>query len=75
MKVGAPLAEGAFVALRVWPPDQIVPIEVSVATIRSVRSTSVGLQFLEFNPGEQDRLSRFVHSLLHRQLVVAEAGA
>lgn len=75
MKVGAPLPQGAFIELWMWPPDQIIPIRVSVAMVRSVRSTSVGLQFLELTPGEQGRLSRFVHNLLRRQLVVTEAGA
>lgn len=59
-----PLSEGAFLQVLLQTSDREPPIRVDTAIVRSVRSRSVGLQFLEFPAGEKDRLSQFVYSLL-----------
>jgi PilZ domain-containing protein len=64
LKAETPLSQGAFLQLLLQPSDREPPIRVETAIVRSVRSRSVGLQFLEFPAGEKDRLSQCVHSLL-----------
>jgi len=64
LKAETPLSEGSFLQLLLQTSDRQPPIRVDTAIVRSVRSRSVGLQFLEFPPGEQDRLSQFVYSYL-----------
>ena len=64
LKAETPLSKGAFLQLLLQPSDREPPIRVDTAIVRSVRSRSVGLQFLEFPAGEKDRLSQFVYSLL-----------
>ena len=64
LKAETPLSEGSFLQLLLQTSDRQPPIRVDTAIVRSIRSKSVGLQFLEFPPGEQDRLSQFVYSYL-----------
>jgi len=64
LQAGAALSEGTFLHLLLQTSDREPPIRVDTAIVRSVRSRSVGLQFLEFPAGEKDRLSQFVYSLL-----------
>jgi len=64
LKAEAPLSEGTFLQLLLQTSDREPPIRVDTAIVRSVRSRSVGLQFLEFPAGEKDRLSQFIYSLL-----------
>jgi len=64
MKAKTSLSEGTFLQLLLQPSDREPPIQVDTAIVRSVRSKSVGLQFLEFPAGEKDRLSQFMYSLL-----------
>lgn len=64
LKAETPLSKGAFLQLLLQTSDREPPIRVDTAIVRSVRSRSVGLQFLEFPAGEKDRLSQFVYSLL-----------
>jgi c-di-GMP-binding flagellar brake protein YcgR len=68
------LSQGTFLQLLLHPSDMEPPIKVDTAIIRSVRSRSVGLQFLEFPAGEKDRLSRFVHGLLVSQRATHQPG-
>ncbi len=64
LKAETPLSEGSFLQLLSQTSDRQPPIRVDTAIVTSIRSRSVGLQFLEFPPGEQDRLSQFVYSYL-----------
>ncbi len=48
--------------LQIWDRKPAVTIER--VAVRSVRSSSVGLQFIEFQGGESHRLGQFVSGLL-----------
>ena len=58
------LAKGAFVELVLKSSTEGEEIRIETAMVCSVRSESVGIQFLEFHPDEQRRLSQVVLGLL-----------
>ncbi len=58
------LTKGAFLHLNLQPSEREAAIVVETAMVRSVRSECVGLEFLEFEGGQKERLARFVHGLL-----------
>lgn len=57
------LPKGTFLELTIKPASDEIPIKVDTAMVCSVRPESVGVQFLEFEPEEQQRLSQVVLSL------------
>ena len=58
------LAKGAFVELVLKSSTEGEEIRIETAMVCSVRSESVGIQFLEFHPDDQRRLSQVVLGLL-----------
>ncbi|ULA64266.1 MAG: PilZ domain-containing protein [Nitrospira sp.] len=58
------LAKGAFVELILKSSIEGEEIRIETAMVCSVRPESVGIQFLEFRPDEQRRLSQVVLGLL-----------
>lgn len=58
------LAKGAFVELVLKSSAEGEGIRVETAMVCSVRAESVGIQFLEFHPEQQRRLSQVVLGLL-----------
>jgi hypothetical protein len=60
----AALTKGAFLHLNLQPSGDESAIVVETAMVRSVRPECVGLEFLEFEGEQKDRLARFVRSLL-----------
>ncbi|HEX7766298.1 MAG TPA: PilZ domain-containing protein [Nitrospira sp.] len=58
------LAKGAFVELVLKSSIEGEEIRIESAMVCSVRPEAVGLQFLEFHPGQQRRLSQVVLGLL-----------
>ena len=58
------LAKGAFVELVLKSSAEGEGIRIETAMVCSVRPESVGIQFLEFHPDEQRRLSQVVLGLL-----------
>ncbi|MDP3090093.1 MAG: PilZ domain-containing protein [Nitrospira sp.] len=58
------LAKGAFVELVLRSSIEGEEIRIETAMVSSVRSESVGIQFLELHPDEQRRLSQVVLGLL-----------
>jgi hypothetical protein len=64
LRTTAPLAKGAFLHLGLKPSHHGPAILVETAMVRSVRPESVGLEFLEFEGGQKDRLAEFVRGLL-----------
>jgi hypothetical protein len=66
------LTKGAFLHLNLQPSEREAAIVVETAMVRSVRSERVGLEFLEFEGGQRERLARFVRGLwLTRQTAPA----
>ena len=63
LETGSVLPEGTFLELLIKPASDEEAIKVETAMVCSVRSESVGVQFLEFEEEEQRRLSQVVLSL------------
>lgn len=57
------LPKGTFLELLIKPASDEEAIKVETAMVCSVRPESVGVQFLEFHPNDQQRLSQVVLSL------------
>ena len=74
LKVQTPFSEGTFMQLLLQTSDREPPIRVDTAIVRSVRSRTIGLQFLEFPTGEKDRLSQFIYSRLVDYRTAPEAS-
>ena len=64
LQTTASLTKGAFLHLNLQPSGDESAIVVETAMVRSVRPKCVGLEFLEFEGEQKDRLARFVRSLL-----------
>ena len=64
LQTATALTKGAFLHLNLQPSEREPAIVVETAMVRSVRPESVGLEFLEFEGGQKERLARFVRSLL-----------
>jgi hypothetical protein len=64
LRTTTPLLKGAFLHLNLKLPDHESAILVETAMVRSVRPECVGLEFLEFEGGHKERLTRFVRNLL-----------
>ena len=63
LETPAPYETGMFLELLIKPASDEEAIKVETAMVCSVRSESVGVQFLEFQPDDQRRLSQVVLSL------------
>ena len=68
------LSEGTLLSLELQTAENAPAIAVEAAIVRSVRPTSVGLEFLRLNGPAQERLSQFVYQLFTEQHA-AEPGA
>jgi c-di-GMP-binding flagellar brake protein YcgR len=64
LQTTATLTKGAFLHLNLQPSKDDAAIVVETAMVRSVRSECVGLEFLEFEGDQKERLARFVRRLL-----------
>jgi c-di-GMP-binding flagellar brake protein YcgR len=64
LQTTATLTKGAFLHLNLQPSERESAIVVETAMVRSVRSERVGLEFLEFEGGQKERLAQFVCGLL-----------
>ena len=69
LETTAPYQKGMFLELTIKPASNEEAIKVDAAMVCSVRSSSLGVRFLEFHPEEQRRLSQVVLSLLVSQTI------
>lgn len=63
LETASEIPKGTFLELQIKPASDEETIKIETAMVCSVRPESVGVQFLEFNPNEQRRLSQVVLSL------------
>jgi PilZ domain len=68
------LTKGAFLHLSLQPSEREAAIVVETAMVRSVRSERVGLEFLEFEGGQKERLARLVRGLLLTRQIAPAMG-
>jgi len=66
MQTVVELPEGTLLSLELQTVEHAPSIAIEAAIVRSVRPTSVGLQFLRIRESEHERLSQFIHQLFTR---------
>lgn len=74
LQTRAPLTKGTFLHLGLKSSDDEPAILVETAMVRSVRPEAVGLEFLEFEGGQKERLGRLVCNLLHTRRTAQAIG-
>ncbi len=74
LRTTTPLTKGTFLHLGVKASADEPPIMVETAMVRSVRRETVGLQFLEFEETQKERLGRFIGDLLLARRTASVAG-
>ena len=58
------LVEGNILRMRLELPEETSPVSVEAVIIRSFGSGRVGVEFVQFENGERERLQRFIRGLL-----------
>jgi hypothetical protein len=59
-----PLASGAILQMGLQVTDEVAPVMVDAAVVRYARGSSVGVEFLQWQQNERERLQLFVRGLL-----------
>jgi hypothetical protein len=67
LRTDTQLAVGNILRIDLQLPVQAEPVGIEIAIIRSVQSHHARLEFLEFKPGDEDRLQLFVAGLIFNQ--------
>jgi hypothetical protein len=60
-----PLHKGNLLCLQIRLTDQEPPIEIDIATVRTVTGRRFGLEFVRIRPEEETRLRRLLMTLMH----------
>jgi hypothetical protein len=60
----APLSGGMILKLSLKVSSEAAPLLVDAAVVRHVRPEAVGVEFLQWQPGERDRLQQTIRGLL-----------
>lgn len=60
----AQLAEGNIVSMELEVANETHPIHVEAAVVRSILSGRAGVEFLQFENGERERLQNFIRGLI-----------
>jgi len=63
-ETGIPLASGAILQMGLQVTDEVAPVIVDAAVVRYARGSSVGVEFLQWQQNERERLQLFVRGLL-----------
>ena len=58
------LMEGNILHMRLDVPEETSPVRVEAVIIRSLRAGRVGVEFVQFENGERERLQRFIRGLI-----------
>jgi hypothetical protein len=56
--------EGNILHMRLDVPEETSPVRVEAVIIRSLRAGRVGVEFVQFENGERERLQRFIRGLI-----------
>jgi hypothetical protein len=64
VKLDTQLTTGDLCRLGINLPNDIVPLKVAAAVIRTVRGDELGIEFLKFHDNERERLQLFIRGLL-----------
>ena len=63
----AELAEGKILQMKLGVPDQTLPVRVEAVIIRTLRAGRVGVEFVQFENGQRERLQHFIRGLILRR--------
>ena len=58
------LVEGNILQMRLDVPEETSPVRVEAVIIRTLRAGRGGVEFVQFENGERERLQRFIRGLL-----------
>lgn len=58
------LVEGNILQMRLEVPEETSPVRVEAVIIRTLRAGRVGVEFVQFENGERERLQRFIRELI-----------
>ncbi len=58
------LGAGDLCTVSLYLSNDILPIRINAAVVRSVRSNSLGIEFLKFQDNDRERLQLFIRGLL-----------
>jgi PilZ domain len=58
------LVEGSILQMRLEVPQESSPVRVEAVIIRTLRAGRVGVEFVQFENGERERLQRFIRGLI-----------
>lgn len=64
IKSSVPLQKGNLLCLKIQMTDQVPPIEIDQATVRTVTGRRAGLEFVKIRPEEETRLRNLLLTLL-----------
>jgi hypothetical protein len=67
IRSNVPLHKGNLLCLQIRLTDQEPPIEIEIATVRTVTGRRVGLEFVRINHDEETRLRRLLLTLMHNR--------
>ena len=74
LRTSSALGRGAFVHLGLYPSAHEPAILIETAMVRSIRPQAVGLEFLEFEGRQKQRLGQFIKALLLTRQTVNALG-
>jgi len=60
----AQLVEGNILRMGLQVSNETPPVNVEAAIVRSIRSGRAGVEFLQFENGERERLQHFIRGLI-----------
>lgn len=60
----ARLVEGNILRIGLQVSNEIPPVNVEAAVVRNIHSDRVGVEFLQFENGERERLQHFIRGLI-----------
>ena len=68
------LVKGIILRMELQLPDEIAPVKIQAAVIRSVRSGIASVEFLRIERDDRERLQGFIRSLMLNQLDSNDSG-
>jgi hypothetical protein len=70
----AQLSDGDLCTVTLYLAEDILPIRINAAVVRSKRANSLGIEFLRFQDNDRERLQLFIRRLLLGSPALAPAG-
>ncbi|HUK39584.1 MAG TPA: PilZ domain-containing protein [Candidatus Acidoferrales bacterium] len=66
------LSAGDLCTIGLYLSNDVLPIRVDAAVVRTARSNSLGIEFIRFRDNDRERLQLFIRGLLRRRVAPSE---